>query len=371
MSTPIWGPGPGQDDDRPDPYAAPSGADGRGAGDPATGERFGGGWGAGSAPGYPQAPAPSGYEARPSWEQGTTASASGSPYGPPPGGTGPAAPTGAVPTSPYGAPTAASPYGAPVGAAPTGAPAANPYGTPPATPYGAPPAGAGYPGGGYPAGGYPGAPAGYPGGPAGYGGPWGQQPPRTEPLATASLITSLASFLVTLAAPVGLGLGIAALRRIRRSGDQGRGMAIAGVVVGGVITAFMVLLLLFAVVIPLTLNAQESRDQGSTSTETWAPSDDTDAADDTSDTTIPPYALTIALTPGQCLADVPWEYDMSDAQVVDCAATHGAEVLSTIELTAPVPVDATVADPVFNTAAWPARTRRSPCSAARSRRPGT
>ncbi|VTR75888.1 DUF4190 domain-containing protein [Cellulomonas hominis] len=56
-------------------------------------------------------------------------------------------------------------------------------------------------------------------------------------LAIASLAVSLCSPLTSgLAAPVGLGLGVAALRRIGRSGARGRGLAVAGIVVGSVVT---------------------------------------------------------------------------------------------------------------------------------------
>jgi hypothetical protein len=199
---------------------------------------------------------------------------------------------------------------------------------------------------GYPAGGYPGS--GYPAGPPAYPGPWDQHPPRTEPLATASLVTSLASLLVTIAAPVGLGLGIAALRRIRRTGDQGRGMAIAGVVIGGLLTAFIAAMLVFAIAIPLSINAQRASEGSTTTTETWAPQDDPVVQDD--GTWLPTYELTIALQPGQCIADVPWEYDMADAELVDCATSHDTEVLSSIALTGPVSEDLTVVDPVYDQA---------------------
>ncbi|MFB9955876.1 DUF4190 domain-containing protein [Cellulomonas denverensis] len=47
-----------------------------------------------------------------------------------------------------------------------------------------------------------------------------------------------------LAAPVGLGLGIWSLSRIRRTGAEGKGLAITGVVLGGVGTLGLVLLAL-------------------------------------------------------------------------------------------------------------------------------
>lgn len=72
---------------------------------------------------------------------------------------------------------------------------------------------------------------------------------RTNGLATASLVVSLAGLVFTLAAPVGLGLGIAALRKIRQTGEEGRGLAMAGAIIGGVITGFMVLGILFILIL--------------------------------------------------------------------------------------------------------------------------
>ena len=96
---------------------------------------------------------------------------------------------------------------------------------PPAAPYGAPPP-AGYPPPGY---GTP-APPWYPGSPYGYAAaaPPGYAPATptgTDGLAVASLI------LAFLFSPLGLILGLVALRRIKRSHQGGRRLAIAGVVI--------------------------------------------------------------------------------------------------------------------------------------------
>lgn len=159
----------------------------------------------------PAGPPPSGYEAVPPSAQPG--------YGQPPYGQ----PGYGQPG--YGQPPAAPPYGQ--GQYPP--PPRSPYGT---NPYGAPAQGAGQP-----------VPPGY--GTAGYG-PVGYGPPRrTDGLAIASLVTSAVGLAVFagVPCPVGLGLGIASLRRIKRSGAEGRGLAIAGIVVGAVGTA---LLLAFA-----------------------------------------------------------------------------------------------------------------------------
>lgn len=246
----------------------------------------------GSGTERPTAPAPSGYEA--SSASGPAPSGYEAPSWPTPPASGSDAPTAAYPTtptaayptsSPYGAPgsdapTAAyptsSPYGAPGGEAPTAAyptsspyaapgagatgeqPAAAPYGTAsgpdgssgqpgadPTAPGSGYPAPGGYPqpGGGYPApgGGQPGSPypqpgAGYPGG--GYpGGGYPQAPyspnqyqaaPRTDGVSIAALVTGILGTGV-----VALILGIVGLRRTKKNGTQGRGFAIAGVVLGG------------------------------------------------------------------------------------------------------------------------------------------
>lgn len=154
------------------------------------------------------------------------------PYGPPPGqpppwGDGPATPPAATPQ--YGPPP-----GAPPGYGPPGAPPG--YGPPP-----------------------PGAPPGY-GPPPGFGppgfGPPGFGPPGPPPtqgtsgLAVAALVSGI------LLGPVGVVLGIVALRRIKRTREGGRGLAIAGIVVGALSTILSVVVVIFA------LNAVGTVDAG-------------------------------------------------------------------------------------------------------------
>ena len=108
------------------------------------------------------------------------------------------------------------------------------YGSQPA--YGAP---GGY--GGQPAyGPYPGY-----GGPAGYGAPgYGPPPGYGYPRPTNTLAV-LALVMAFVFSPVGLVLGILARRQIRETHEQGDGLALAGIIVGGIGTALAVLAFLF------------------------------------------------------------------------------------------------------------------------------
>jgi uncharacterized protein DUF4190 len=84
-------------------------------------------------------------------------------------------------------------------------------------------------------------------GPPGYGPPgYGLQYPAhgrpTNTLAVAALVFAFVF------APVGLGLGIAARRQIRRTGEEGDGLALAAVIIGSIVTAVFVLIVVVLVV---------------------------------------------------------------------------------------------------------------------------
>ncbi|MET0672845.1 MAG: DUF4190 domain-containing protein [Microbacterium pygmaeum] len=141
------------------------------------------------------------------------------PYGAPPAGY-PGAPSSTPPPAPYGAPPA---YGAP--AQPVGAP--QPYGAAPQSygspqqPYGAPqqPYGA--------------APAYY----GAYAGP------KTNVLAVVSMVASIVGFIWILpfiGSLAGVIMGHISLRQLATSGEKGRGMALAGLIVGYVGLALFV-----------------------------------------------------------------------------------------------------------------------------------
>lgn len=87
--------------------------------------------------------------------------------------------------------------------------------------------------------------------PPGYGPPGYQQPQygppgyaapmRTNNMAIASMVCSLAGLLTGISAPVGAILGHVARRQIRDSGEQGDGMALTGIIVGWVLTGLWIL----------------------------------------------------------------------------------------------------------------------------------
>ena len=74
------------------------------------------------------------------------------------------------------------------------------------------------------------------------------QPP-TNTLAIISLVTSLVF------APAGIVTGHIALSQIKKSGESGRGLAIAGVIIGWVQVGFAVLLLLFVLLFSAAIYA--------------------------------------------------------------------------------------------------------------------
>lgn len=114
----------------------------------------------------------------------------------------------------------------------------SPYGTAPTTPYGAPAA---------PYGGQYGAPS-APAAPYGYG---RYAPPRrTNGLAVASMVLSILGFIWILplvGSLAGAIMGHLSLGQIKRTGEGGRGMALAGVIVGWAGLALLVLGVLFFV----------------------------------------------------------------------------------------------------------------------------
>jgi hypothetical protein len=89
------------------------------------------------------------------------------------------------------------------------------------------------------------------GGPQAYGPPPGW-PPYRRPTNTMAVLALVLAFV---AAPVGRVLGIVARRQIRETGEEGDGLALAGIVVGGIGTALAALGIVVAIVALATVSA--------------------------------------------------------------------------------------------------------------------
>src|SRR5215207_2076425 len=86
------------------------------------------------------------------------------------------------------------------------------------------------------------APPGYP--PPGYGPP-GYPPVYVRPTNTMAILALVMAFVF---APAGLILGIVARKQIRETGEDGDGLALAGIIVGGIVTAIFVLFIVFWII---------------------------------------------------------------------------------------------------------------------------
>ena len=81
--------------------------------------------------------------------------------------------------------------------------------------------------------------------PGGYGypppGP-GYPPPRagTNAMAIASLVCSLFGWLCLIGPILGVIFGFLALNQIKQTGQSGRGMALAGIIIGGILAAIII-----------------------------------------------------------------------------------------------------------------------------------
>lgn len=122
---------------------------------------------------------------------------------------------------------------------------------PPVYGTGYPPPGPGYPpppAPGYPSPGYPPYTGGYPYGADPYDPYRSMKPFGTNGKAVAALACSLAGLLFCgVPSVVGLILGIVAMRETKRTGQEGYGLALAGTIIGGLVTVGFVLYILFFV----------------------------------------------------------------------------------------------------------------------------
>ena len=200
------------------------------------------------------------------------------------------------------------------------------YGAPQDQPYGYPEGPPQVPAYGYPQGqgayGYPQGQGayGYPQGQGAYGQPqpqWGNPQPRWDGLAIASMSVSGAGiFTMGITGPVGIGLGIASLRKIRRTGARGRGLASAGIAVGILMTLFIAGF--------IALVAYSSQHVPNVKTGPFTTSTSPHAQ---SQESVGYLAFDERLWPGDCLEVLP-AAGLLDPAFVDCATPHAAEVLA-------------------------------------------
>ncbi|SFB18443.1 DUF4190 domain-containing protein [Cellulomonas marina] len=169
--------------------------------------------------------------------------------------------------------------------------------------------------------------------------PWASPPP-VDGFAIGSLVTSLVG-LVTfgLTSVVGVVLGFVALGRTRRRGTRGRGLAVAGIVSG-----FVVLLLVAAGIVAAVVFAARTSGPSLDGGFTGAPWDDGATAEEI----LPDYTLRTDLAPGACLLGAFDAYDLDDVETVDCAEPHDAEIVTLLPMDAPVSLSLEDYDPVFD-----------------------
>ena len=86
--------------------------------------------------------------------------------------------------------------------------------------------------------------------PPGYGPPPGY-PAYGRPTNTMAILALVMAFVF---APAGLILGIVARKQIRQTGEDGDGLALAGIIVGGIVTALFVLVIVFWIIAFAALN---------------------------------------------------------------------------------------------------------------------
>jgi hypothetical protein len=150
----------------------------------------------------------------------------------------------------------------------------------------------------------------------GYGYP-GSSQNKTNGLATAALVTGLAGILFAITAPVAIGLGIAALVQIKRRHEGGTGQAVAGLVVGSVVTVGWAALIAVVVIIGINGNDYQNDDPVPTYNSSATHVDD--------------------LAVGECFDDGAGEDEVVRRP---CAEPHDAELVSNVTLPAgPYPGD--------------------------------
>jgi uncharacterized membrane protein len=93
------------------------------------------------------------------------------------------------------------------------------------------------------------------------GGGYGYPPPQsvgTNPLAIGSLVCSLLGWACVIGPIVGLILGFVALGQIKQTGQGGRGLAIAGIIIGAVVTVAGIGFFILSLVLGATAPPKDS-----------------------------------------------------------------------------------------------------------------
>nr|WP_154921814.1 DUF4190 domain-containing protein [Microbacterium testaceum] len=138
--------------------------------------------------------------------------------------------------------------------------------------------------------------------------PGSAQTPRTNVLAIVALVLGV---IVPVA---GIVTGAVALSQIKRTGEKGRGLALGGIVAGGVLTLFLTTVVIGALLLSAFTAAGRSADP-------YAPPEEggVSVAPD-EQAPFDPSALVV----GACLDDLPGGFVTSD-NIVDCAVPHSYE----------------------------------------------
>jgi len=177
-----------------------------------------------------------------------------------------------------------------------------------------PPAGAGWPPpagvGGYPEPAYGPGPGGYGPGPGGYPPPGGYpgpgyppaQKPGTNGFAIAALIFGIIGGIL-----LGFIFGFIALSQTKRTGQNGRGLALAGIILSAIWTIIVALLVIVAIATSTTRDRSGSVTQGGDISAT-------------------------ALRVGDCVNDVKDSTNLKSLPGVPCAQPHEGEVFAVFDL---------------------------------------
>jgi hypothetical protein len=137
---------------------------------------------------------------------------------------------------------------------------------------------------------------------------WTSPRPRTDGVSIAALVTGVVGL-----GPVALALGLAGLRRTRAGVRGGRGLAVAGVVLGGVGTLVWLALIGLGVGTALASRPLPA------------------------DVASPQDAHAVQLVTGNCLAGLPADGTVDRVRVVPCADEHAAQVVTSYEFDAAAP----------------------------------